>query len=116
MKGIFPERRMIRSKIETYIGFAIKAGRYKCGANAAATLKRAELLVLCHTAAKNSVEECVKLAKRFRCKIVLSRAKTVEELTNKEHCKILAITDGSLAKAILERLDDEFTEFKWEAE
>ncbi|PWM70981.1 MAG: hypothetical protein DBX59_09705 [Bacillota bacterium] len=105
----------MKSKIETYIGFSIKAGKFKCGANAAATLKRAELLVLCHTAAKNSAEECVKLARKFRCKIVLSKVKTVEELTGKEHCKILAITDGSLAKAILERLDDEFTEFKWEA-
>ncbi len=106
---------MIRSKIETYIGFSIKAGKFKCGANAAATLKSAALLVLCHTAAKNSVEECVKLAKKFRCRIVLSKGKTVEELTGKEQCKILAITDGSLAQAILGRLDDEFTEFKWEA-
>lgn len=106
---------MTRSKAETFIGFSIRAGKFKCGANAAATLKKANLLILCGTASENAVKECEKLARKFRCKIVLSKNKTVEELTGKAHCKIMAITDESLSKAILGNLSEDFTEFNWEA-
>lgn len=105
----------MKSKIETYIGFSIRAGKFKCGANAIATLKSAELLILCASGAKNAVHECERLARKFRCRAVLARGRTVEELTGKENCKLLSITDKSLAGAILDNLDDEFTEFKWEA-
>ncbi len=105
----------MKSKIETYIGFSIRAGKYKCGANAIDTLRRAELLILCASGAKNAVHECERLMKKFHCRAVLAKGKTVEELTGKENCKLLAITDKSLAGAILDHLDEEFTEFKWEA-
>ncbi len=103
---------MTKSRIETYIGFCIRAGKIRFG-GAARSLKSAELLILCGTAAKNSQSECAKLARKFSCPVVKSNKKTVEELTGKARCKILAITDKSLARAILDNLDGDFTE--WEA-
>lgn len=106
----------IRSKPESYIGFALRAGKYRCGVNAISTLKDVKLLILCSTAAKNTRKEAEKLARQFHCKIVLSKAKTVEELTGKENCKLMAITDASLAKAIMDNLNGDFTQFEAEAE
>lgn len=86
------------------------------GVNAIYTLKRAKLLILCGTAAKNTVKEAIKLSKKFNCAIVVAKTVTVEEMTGKEHCKLMAITDASLAKAIKDNLDGDFTRFETEAE
>ncbi len=107
---------MTKSKILSYIGFAIKAGECRIGVNAIYTIKRAKLLILCGTAAKNTVKEAIKLSKRFNCDIVVAKTVTVEEITGKEHCKLMAITDASLAKAIKENLDGNFIRFQMEAE
>lgn len=103
---------MTKSKILSYIGFAIRAGEYRLGVNAIYTVKKTKLLILCGTAAKNTVKEAVKLSKKFNCDIVVAKTITIEEITGKEHCKLMAITDASLAKAIKENLDGNFTRFE----
>lgn len=106
---------MTKSKIETYIGFAIRANKYRLGVNSINTLKKVKLLLLCETSAKNTRIEAVKLSKKFHCQIILSKGKTIEEITGKELCKLMAITDASLAKAILDNLDNNFIPFNLEA-
>jgi len=100
---------MIKSKIESCVGFARRAGKYRCGVNAIGTLKQVKLLILCSTAAVNTQNETVKLSKKFHCDVVVSNTITVEKLTGKENCKLLAITDASLAKAIKDNLNGDFT-------
>lgn len=100
-----------KSKAETYLGFVLRSGKYRLGGNAIATLKEVNLLVLCHTAEKNSVETAKKLAKKFGVKIVVMKEKTLESVTGKDFCKLMAILDASLAKAILDNLGEDFTEF-----
>ena len=105
-----------KSKVETFIGFSIKAGKVRCGVNAIATLKKVNLLILCATASDNTKEDAKKLMKRFHCHLIISNKKTVEELTGKEKCKLMAITDKGLSKAIEDNLDNDFTNSTWEAE
>lgn len=105
----------MRSKVESYVGFAIRAGKYRCGVGAVSTLKKANLLILCATAAKNTRDEAVKLAKKFHCPMILSDKYTVESLSGKENCKLMAITDASLAKAIRDNTEEGFSEFALEA-
>lgn len=100
---------MIKSKIESYVGFALRSGKYRCGVNAIGTLKKAKLLILCATASDNTRGDAVKLSKKFHCDVVVSNKITVEKLTGKENCKLLAITDVSLAKAIKDNLNGDFT-------
>ena len=101
-----------KSKVESYIGFAMRAGKYRCGTHAISTLKSVELLILCSTAENNSQVMARKLARKFKVKIVISKTVTVEEISGKEHCKLMAILDKSLAQAILANLNDDFTELK----
>ncbi len=99
-----------KSKAETFLGFVLRSGKYRLGGNAIATLKSANLLILCHTAEKNSVVTAKKLAKKFGVKIVVINHKTLESVTGKDFCKIMAVLDSSLAQAILDNLGEDFTE------
>ena len=98
---------MQRSKILSYLGFAIKSGNLRTGVNAVATLKRVNLLIVCKTASQNTVKDAEKLAIKFGCPLVES-AISVEEITGKENCKLMAVTDENLANAIIDNLDDSF--------
>ena len=97
-------------KIVSYIGFAIRARKVKLGVNAADSAKvgTIKLLVLCSTAAKNTVKEAVSLSKKHGAKIVLSKLFTVEEITHKEKCKLIAVLDKELSGAILNNLNEHF--------
>lgn len=96
------------SKVLAYLGFARKSGAMRTGVNAISTLKRANLMVVCSTASLNTVKDAEKLAHRFGCPLVISRI-PVEEIAGKENCKLLCVTDGNLANAVLDNLDDNFT-------
>lgn len=102
----------LQDKILTYIGFSIKAGKVRTGVNAIGTLRGpVPLLILCDSASKNTVEDAVKLAKQLKAKLVLSKVYKVEDIFRKENCKLAAITDQSLAKAIIDNLNEKFVEF-----
>ena len=99
---------MQKSKVLTYIGFAKKSGNLRSGVNAINTIRTANLLIVCATASQNTVKEAIKLSAKFSCPIMESKI-SVEEITGKENCKLIAITEGNLAKAILDNKDENFT-------
>ena len=99
---------MQKSKVLTYLGFAAKSGNLRSGVNAIATLRRADLLIICKTASQNTVKDASKLATRLGCPLVQS-AITTESISGKENCKLLAVTESNLARAVLDNLDDNFT-------
>lgn len=97
-----------KSKVETFIGFAMRTGNFRIGTNAVATLKRAELVIVCNSASENTKKEADKLARKFRCPIIEPKVKTLEELTHRENAKVMAIADKSLSKAILSNSEEDF--------
>ena len=99
---------MDKSKAETFIGFAMRTGNFRIGANAAATLKRASLMIVCSSASENTKKEAEKLAKKFKCPLIEPTVKTLEEITHRENAKVMAIADKSLSAAILDNLEKEF--------
>ena len=96
------------NKIATYVGFSIKSRNCKMGVNAVATLKSAEILILCHTASENTKKEADKLARKFNCPIIEPTEKTLEQLAHRENAKVMAIADKSLSLAILSNSDEDF--------
>jgi CO dehydrogenase/acetyl-CoA synthase epsilon subunit len=89
------------NKQRTFIGFSIKKRAVRIGTNAANTLRRAELLLVCPTASENAVKEALKLKRKFNCPLIRT-SETLESLTGKENARIMAVTDKALAKAIIE--------------
>ncbi len=99
-----------RTKTETFIGFAMRTGKYKIGLNAAATLKKAYLVLVCETASENTVKDAEKLAKRFGCTLLQSNGKRLEEFTHRENSKVMAVSDKGLASAIVDNAENDFIE------
>lgn len=98
---------MIKSKIESYIGFAIRARKIRLGSGAISTLRAADLLIMDGTAAKNSQRLALKFKNRFSCPLVVCES-GFAELIGKPDCKIAAICDKNLSDAILDNLDGNF--------
>lgn len=98
----------IKSKAETFIGFAMRTGKFRIGLNACGTLKKASLMLVCNTASENTVKDAVKLAKRFGCPILTPKEKTLEQITHRENAKVMAIADKELSKAVLDNSEKDF--------
>ncbi|MBQ0099238.1 MAG: hypothetical protein KBS91_01660 [Firmicutes bacterium] len=102
----------MRSKAETFIGFCMRAGKYKIGTNACYTLRRANLIIICSSASENAVKEGLSLSKRFNCPIIKTTENLLSYYTHKDNGKIMAITDKQFAKLILESKEKEFIEIE----
>ena len=99
---------MTKSKIESYIGFAIRARKIRLGSGAISTLRGGvDLLILDGTAAKNSQRLALKFKNRFSCPLIVCES-GFSDLVGKPDCKLAAICDKSLSGAILDNLDGNF--------
>ena len=103
---------MEKSKAFTFIGFAIKARKLRCGVNAISTLKKADLLILCSSASENTKKDAVKLSKKLNAKLSVLNEVLLESVVYKDKCKLVAVTDNALAKAILNSGDSRFCEYQ----
>ena len=103
---------MEKSKSFTFIGFAIKARKLRCGVNAIATLKKADLLIVCSSASENTKKDAVKLSKKLFAKLLVLNEVLLESVVYKDKCKLVAITDKALAKAIINSGDSRFCEYQ----
>ncbi|MBQ2717625.1 MAG: hypothetical protein IJF75_03385 [Clostridia bacterium] len=100
------------SKVLSYIGFAIKAGKVRTGVNVAKTVRgHVPLMILCESASDNTVKEATQIAQKLSAKIVMTHGIKVEDIFYKQNCKLALVTDNSLAKAILANLDEQFVLF-----
>ncbi len=99
----------VRSKIETFIGFSLRARKVVCGVNAVRAQRRGVcLLMLCGSASENTVKDALSLAKRFQAPLIRVKNGNLADLVLKENCKLAAFTDANLADAILKHCDDNF--------
>lgn len=98
-----------KSKAETFIGFIIRAKKCKVGGNAVNTLKKAHLIIVCKSASENTFSLAKKYGKRFKCPVLKTEGKLLEELTFIANGKIMAVTDFALAKAVMENMEKDLT-------
>ena len=98
-----------KTKAETFVGFAMRSGKYRIGTNALATLKSASLIIVCGTASDNTKKQADKLAKKLRCPIIEAKNVTLEKLTHRENAKVMAVADKGLSQAILDNSEKDFT-------
>lgn len=103
---------MAKSKVETFIGFAIKAKKIALGAGAVEVQKRGTvfLLIVSGDASENTKKLAVKFKNRYNCPLILCKAE-FERIVNKDGCKMAAVKDRHLATAITENLDDNYEYF-----
>ena len=93
----------MNSKIETYIGFAIKKGSVVFGCDSIRTYrKKIWLLLYTPSLSENSLSVLKQVADKLNRPL---HCIPETEILSKKNCKALAICDKSLADAILENLN-----------
>ncbi len=97
-----------KSKAESYIGFCLRARKITLGSGAVDCLKRGVcLIIVCSTASENSFKLAQKFARRHHCPLMICRS-GLENAVHKAGCKIAAVTDMQLAKAVISAADENF--------
>lgn len=89
-------------KVETYLGFCLRARKISLGAGTIDTLKKGVYLVMvCSTASENTFKLAIKYKNRFSCPLMICKT-GLENAVHREGCKLAAIRDKELARAILD--------------
>lgn len=99
---------MERSKVASYIGFAIRSNNYRKGIYSIKQLRSAGVLIVDKECGKNTMKEAFTVAKRLNCPLVYASGGALEEASHISGCKFMAITDKNLAEGVLGNLGGDF--------
>lgn len=87
--------------IKTYLGFSIKSRAVVIGQDRLKVSKDTiHLIVYCSTASQNLKDLVARLSDKFKCKALMLDEK-LEDYTNIEGCKVMGLTNKSLADQII---------------
>ena len=87
--------------IRTYLGFSIKSRSIVIGQDRLkASNDKVYLIIYCSTASQNLKDLSKRLGDKFKCKVICLDD-TLENYTNLQGCKLLGLTNSSLAEAII---------------
>ena len=99
---------MIKSKVETYLGFCVRAGKIIFGVTEIERKKKGVYLLLADGGiGKNSLKPVLKAKEKFACPLIMTEAGVLGVTLHRPAVKAAAITDDHLAKAILSVVDSE---------
>ena len=99
---------MEKSKIETYLGFCIRAQKIIFGAEMIERQKKGVRLLIMDGGTGKSSKKSVLLAKeKFSCPLLETDEGVLGKITHRPAVKVVAITDEQLASAILSVVDSE---------
>lgn len=95
-------------KVESYIGFCLRARKIALGAGSIDILnKGVYLIIVCSTASENTFKLALKYKNRFNCPLVVCRT-GLENAVRKPSCKLAAIRDYQLADAIVKNVGEDY--------
>ena len=93
---------MEKNKIETYLGFCIRAGKIVFGVDRLEKHKKGVHLILVDgSVGKNSLKPALLAKERLHCPLVMADNGVLGETLHRPAVKVAAITDEHLAAAIL---------------
>ena len=93
---------MEKSKIETYLGFCIRARKIVFGAEEVEQKKKGVFLIIADESLGTSSQKLVaKAQEKFACPLVMASTGYLGELLHRPAVKTVAVKDENLAAAIL---------------
>lgn len=91
-------------KIESYIGFAVKSGKILYGLDIIKVYrKKMRLLLLCPGAGENLKKEAEFISSSKEIPLLITDV-PLQQLTHKMNCKLAAVLDPNLAKAVIDNI------------
>ncbi|MDE7380198.1 MAG: hypothetical protein K2N14_04005 [Clostridia bacterium] len=95
-------------KVETYLGFCLRARKIVLGSGSVDAVKKGVyLIIVCSTASENTFKVALKYKNRFSCPLLICKVGLADVL-HTDVCKIAAVKDAELAKAIIANAGDEY--------
>lgn len=95
-------------KVESYLGFCLRARKITLGGGSIDTVKKGVyLIIVCSTASENTFNLAIKYKNRFSCPLMVCN-KGLENAVHRAGCKIAAVRDAELARAICENADGDY--------
>lgn len=102
----------MQSKIDSYIGFAVKSGAAVFGLDALERYKKKVYLVIFSSdMSERSKKSALNLSEKFSAAVIIAAAGGVEKAAHKTNCKLIALTDKNLSEAVIKALEND-REFK----
>ena len=99
---------MEKSKIETYLGFCIRARKIIFGTEMIERQKKGiKLLIADGGAGKGSQKSALLAKEKFLCPLLETEAGVLGKIMHRPKVKVVGITDEHLAQAILSVVDSE---------
>ena len=99
---------MLAGKVESYIGFCLRARKIALGSGSVDVLKKGVyLIIVCSTASENTFSLALKYKNRYSCPLIICKV-GLENAVHKPGCKIAAVRDYELAKAICANADGDY--------
>jgi len=96
------------SKIESLIGFAIRAGKVNFGLNSVVEFnKNPKLIIFSDKLAESSVKDIKKVASKCKSKLIMTSV-DLSVVTHKEGCKVISITDKMFSDGIVKYSDSNY--------
>lgn len=93
---------LLKQKIKSYFGFAIKSNNVIFGGDSFVASKKKAYLVVCSSDINRTIMKDIKnKCERYKIPLLMSDTLTIEELTHKINCKCIAVCEPNLASAII---------------
>lgn len=97
-----------KDKIETLIGFALKANKVIFGKdNIEVFRKRMHLIVIDNTLSEKSKKDALFLASNKHIPVLIT-SKPLEEIIYKQNCKMIALKDKQMSEAIKMNINENY--------
>ncbi len=98
---------MQRNKIDSIIGFAVKAGKVIYGSDSLSVNRRYYLICMCDTTADNTRKKVIDIAQKRNVPLIISKSELCNAV-GRNNCKVIALTDKQMSESILSRLDEKY--------
>lgn len=99
---------MKKDKVESLLGFAVKAGKIIYGSDKILAAKtKYYLIFLCDTAAENTRKRVLSVAEDKSVPVISPKTE-LQYLVARTNCKALAITDMQMAEAMVNMLGENY--------
>lgn len=97
---------MLSTRINTFVGFAVRAGKIVWGTdNVLAWKKKLRLILASENVSENALEKLRRYAESKPADLKVLGSDAVAELTHRDGVKVIGITDKNLSDAIVQELE-----------
>ena len=99
---------MAKDKIETLVGFAVKASKLIYGVDNIVGGRRKSLVLMCKSTAENTKKSVIDFCNQTGTDLIITE-KPLEDIVFRKNCKVIALKDTQMANAVKKNINENYT-------